>query len=252
MKNSFAFLLLAAFLLGCGVQKNSQTEVNPPAPGFNAKGSDPKAIQIADEVMAAMGGRKNWDDARYISWMFFGRRKHTWDKHTGDIRIESPGEKTTYLLNINTLAGKVRRNGVVETNPDTLKMLLDDAKSFWINDAYWLVMPYKLKDSGVTLKYLGEGKTEAGAAADILQLTFEKVGKTPENMYHVFVDKTSRLVTQWSYFKNASDEKPGFTSPWEGYQKHGNIMLCGGRGKGSLTEISAPEKLTGDIFTKFD
>ena len=32
---------------------------NPSAPGFNAAGSDPKAIALADEVMAAMGGRAN-------------------------------------------------------------------------------------------------------------------------------------------------------------------------------------------------
>ena len=44
---------------------------NPPAPGFNTADSDPKAIALADEVMAAMGGRANWDATRYITWRFF-------------------------------------------------------------------------------------------------------------------------------------------------------------------------------------
>ena len=44
-------------------------------------------------------------------------------------------------------------------------------------------MPYKLKDSGVTLKYKGQDTLETGHPAEKLQLTFEEVGKTPENKY---------------------------------------------------------------------
>ena len=50
------------------------TEINPAAEGFNLEASDEKAIALADEVMEAMGGRKNWDATRYIRWNFFGRR----------------------------------------------------------------------------------------------------------------------------------------------------------------------------------
>ncbi|MEJ2086172.1 MAG: hypothetical protein P8Y44_10915, partial [Acidobacteriota bacterium] len=49
---------------------------NPPAPGFNAEASDDEAIVIADQVMEALGGRKAWDDTRYLTWNFFGRRRH--------------------------------------------------------------------------------------------------------------------------------------------------------------------------------
>ena len=33
-------------------------------------------------------------------------------------------------------------------------------------------MPYKLKDSGVTLRDLGEQADEAGAMCDVIELTF--------------------------------------------------------------------------------
>ena len=45
-----------------------------------------------------MGGRKNWDDTRYITWRFIGFRLHVWDKWTGDLRFEQ-GEMTV-LMNI--------------------------------------------------------------------------------------------------------------------------------------------------------
>ena len=69
-------------------------ETNPPAPGFDLDGSDPRAIEIADRVMAAMGGRQAWDATRFLRWRFFGRRLHVWDKHSGDIRVEGVDSET--------------------------------------------------------------------------------------------------------------------------------------------------------------
>ncbi|MGH9321913.1 MAG: hypothetical protein ACRD3V_18755, partial [Vicinamibacteria bacterium] len=171
---------------------------NPPSPGFDLAGSDAKAVAIADEVMKALGGRKAWDETRYVTWNFFGRRAHVWDKHSGNLRFENDG--SVVLMNLGTKKGRVWKNGEEVTSPADLEKALHDAESAWINDSYWVFMPYKLKDTGVTLKYLGKGKTEAGASADVLQLTFENVGRTPENKYHVYVDDESRLVTQWDYY----------------------------------------------------
>ena len=45
-------------------------------------------------------------------------------------------------------------------------------------------MPFKLKNSGVTLKYLGDTTaTKDGKPADVLQLTFEGMGVTPDNKH---------------------------------------------------------------------
>ena len=60
----------------------------PAVPGFNLKNSDANAVAIADEVMAQLGGWENWAKTRYITWKFFGRRLHVWDKWTGNIRVE--------------------------------------------------------------------------------------------------------------------------------------------------------------------
>ena len=63
-------------------------ETNPALPGFDEAGSDPRAIEIADAVMERLGGRANWDATRYLTWRFFGKRLHVWDKWTGDLRFE--------------------------------------------------------------------------------------------------------------------------------------------------------------------
>ncbi|MFB0947261.1 MAG: hypothetical protein QMB24_14115, partial [Spirosomataceae bacterium] len=65
--------------------------------------NDPRAVAIANKVMDAMGGTKAWNNARHLHWNFFGARTLVWDKWTGDVRIDVPAEKATYLLNINTM-----------------------------------------------------------------------------------------------------------------------------------------------------
>lgn len=218
----------------------------PPAKGFNAEGSDAKAIAIADQVMANMGGWENWNKTHYVTWKFFGRRFHVWDKFTGDIRVEAVDR--TVLMNINTKKGRAWENGEEITAPDSLAPRLEDAYRAWVNDSYWLVMPYKLKDSGVTLKYLGEEKMENGKEADVLQLTFEDVGVTPDNKYKVFVGKESGLVEQWSYFKDASDPEPMFTGQWLDWKQYGDIMLSDNRGRGKHTDVAVFDELPASVF----
>ena len=79
-------------------QSRNQQKHPPSAEGFNAAHSDTKAIAIADEVMSAMGSRKNWDDTRYITWRFFGFRLHVWDKWIDDLRFEQ--SEMTVLMNV--------------------------------------------------------------------------------------------------------------------------------------------------------
>ncbi|MEM7512122.1 MAG: hypothetical protein AAF388_14405, partial [Bacteroidota bacterium] len=99
--------------------ETSPAEVNPAAEGFNAEASDPKAIEIADKVMEAMGGRKAWDDTRHISWNFFGFRTLIWDKHKGNVRIDVPSDSSTYLYNLFTDAGRVKLKGEELTEADS-------------------------------------------------------------------------------------------------------------------------------------
>lgn len=246
MMKPIFLLLIGSLLMAChATQPATQTKNdNPPAVGFDVSGSDEKAIVLADQVMIAMGGRKNWDNTRYLTWNFFGRRTLLWDKNNGNVRIEIPADKMEIYFNLqDEQKGKVLRNQIEEIQSDTIAKYVKMGKSIWINDAYWLVMPFKLKDSGVTLKYIGKGTTAEGTPSDILQLTFQKVGDTPQNKYLVYIDEKDHLVKQWDYFKNATDDKAVFSTPWLDYKPFGGILLSGNRGVRQLTDINVYDKL---------
>lgn len=209
--------------------------------------SDAKALAIADKVIKNMGGRKAWQNTRYLAWNWRGQY-HVWDKAENNFRWEK--DTLVVIANLNTRQGKAYSNGKEIADEALRKKLLDNIYPVWANNSYWFIMPFKLRDEGVTLKYKGTGTTQAGEEADLIELTFKEVGVTPNNRYILAVDKKSGLITEWSYFRNYTDEKPGFTRPWTDYQPYGKIKIASGRGDSAMamTDIDVLENVPASVF----
>lgn len=219
---------------------------------FDIANSDPAAIELADSILVAMGGLENWEKTRYISWGFFGNRDLVWDKKMGRVRIESHKDTITYLVNINTLEGRVWIKDQEITEADSLKKMLTKAKSIWINDSYWLVMPFKLKDPGVRIKYMGEETLPNGMQCNVLELTFNNVGDTPQNKYRLYVDLSDNLIKQWAYFSQATQDASNFVRPWDNYRQYGSILLSADRSDGGgPRSVRVDDELPDRIFTEF-
>jgi len=254
LNTAVAILLLSILACQPASQENPEVDVpeaNPAAPGFNTSESDSEAIAIADSIMKAMGGRKAWDNTNIIQWTFAGRRTLTWDKRSNDVRIDIPAEegRTTFIVNLDSDQGKVFLNGQQTTQPDSVAKYLQQAKRIWFNDSYWLVMPYKLKDDGVTLEYLGQDTMQGGQQVEVLQLRFQQVGATPQNRYKVYVDPQDMLIKKWDYYQTAQDTVPTMTTPWADYKQYGNIMLSADHGPLQITDIKVMEKAPEDTFS---
>lgn len=235
------WFLISMFMINCSdhTSKNEASQL-----------SDQKAIEIADSVIQRLGGQESWDNTHYLAWRFFGGRLHIWDKWSGNIRFED--KDLLVLMNVNTRQGKAWKNKQSIRNPDTLALVLNNTYKKWINDSYWFIMPYKLKDPGVHLKYKGIEKMQNGRPAYVLTLTFDDVGITPQNKYDVYVDKESMLVRQWAYYKNAVDEKPMFMAPWNNWHNCCNILLSDDRGPGrKFTDIYVFDELPPEIFQRW-
>jgi hypothetical protein len=224
--------------------------------------SDPRAVKVADEVMKALGGKQAWDKTRYLRFDFgFERdgklqtRAHTWDKWTGRYRLEGQdqqGRPFVVLMNVNTRDGQAWVGGQRAAGEEE-KKLLERAYGTWINDTYWLLMPYKLRDPGVTLGYEGETK-EGGATYDKLVLTFDNVGLTPKDKYWVWVNRDTRLVDRWDFVLKGEDVPPT-TFLWTGWRDVGGVKLAGERvnpkdnRKLVFPVLEAPASLPDRVFT---
>jgi hypothetical protein len=196
-----------------------------------AETRDPKAVQIAESMMKAMGGSDAWMRAPFIRYDFIvtagGKevvnRAHLWNKMTGRYRLEDrtkAGKPRVTLFNVNTREGTAYVDGK-KLEGAAAAAALKEAYATWINDMYWLSMPWKWMDPGVNLKYQGE-KPLAGKKYEVVELTFGKVGLTPGDRYHAFVSPESGLMEHWD-FTLQDGHKGSFD--WE-YTTTGGVKLA--------------------------
>lgn len=215
--------------------------------------STAEAHAIAMRVVQAMGGMDHFENTHYIGWNFFGYRQLIWDKLHDRVRIDYFSKDLTIITSLNSDDGKVFLGGREVRDPDSLKILLNKGRTIWMNDSYWLVMPFKLFDPGVNLQYMGRGLTSDSTEAYVLRLSFNHVGVTPDNMYNVYIDTSTFLVVQWDYFSAFGHNTPEISDPWGDYRKYGNILLSADRGaEGKITDIHVWNDLPASLFSDPD
>lgn len=232
-------------------------------PGQVQAQSTPTAGQVADRVMQALGGKEAWDATRFLRFTFAGRRTHHWDKWTGRHRLEgqSPeGQRYVVIQNLNTKQGEAWVDGKKQEG-EAAKPWLERGYGAWVNDTYWLLMPYKLQDPGVNLTYEGRDQID-GRPYDKLHLRFQGVGLTPGDQYWAWINPETGLMDRWAYLLQPEPGKEPAKEPtawrWEGWRKHGNIMLAPMRRQVNgdrtleLADIAVLESLPDTVFTSPD
>lgn len=214
---------------------------------------DKKAAELVSKMMEAMGGTEKWEDLKYVSWTFFGSRHLVWDKQNSRVRIESPRDSSVYLVNLAGPTGKYAYNGIEVSDPKKLAAKLENGKSIWINDMYWLFMPFKMYDPGVTVKFLKTDTTLVGAKADVLELRFDDVGKTPENKYEIYIDQKDQLIKQWNFFATTTQDSASRIWPWDNYENFNGLLLSSNRSdKSGPSNVRVYDDLDNNVFTSFE
>lgn len=189
--------------------------------------ADERALQIADEMMEAMGGRENWEQARFIRFTNVrGGRKptFTWDRWLGRLRIDSrndAGIPFVILMNLTSRQG----NAYVEGRPlrgKELSEYVNRGARMWTGATYWFLMPLKWDDPGVNLAYDGEEEIE-GVMYDKVHLTFDDVGRSPGDQYWAYVNRETHLMDRWKFKLEA-----GFEGEyrWTRWQRYGGVRVA--------------------------
>jgi hypothetical protein len=252
------FLQLAAPLLAAETsptKDQERSEEADPAP------QDGMAAQWAQRVLDALGGAQAWADTRALSFSFAGFRSHWWDRQTGDHRFEGTtrpegreeGQHYVVLHNLHDRKGRVFLDGELLAGRDAEEWL-DRAYEAWINDTYWLLMPYKLRDPGVNLTYEGLQDFQ-DKPHETLLMSFEGVGLTPGDRYWVYIDPETHLVNGWSYhLESYETDRPATAWAWGDWQRYGGILLASERSQvGSdrqlpMQDIAVYDQLPASVF----
>ena len=254
---STALLLIAA----C-----AQPETEREAVSADTIAVETKADSVAMHVYEAFGGPEAWASLPYLRFDFAGgndsvrtvRGRHLWDRMTGRYRVEMPvNDDTVYVavFNVNSREGEVYLNGA-PVDSTRKEQLMQQAYTRYINDMYWLLMPVKMFDPGVTRIYEADS---SDAETDVLRLSFDSVGLTPGDQYWVYVDKASGRVKSWA-FKLQGHPADHVPQPieWAGYTTlqapEGEILVSERkvRPNGGITftdNVAAPADVDDAAFT---
>ena len=183
-------------------------------------------------MTAGLGGEEAWRETRYLVFEFAGRRSHWWDRYTGRHRMEGTTEEGAHYVVLENVhdegkAGRAWLDGEEVAGEDGAKMV-ENAYAAWVNDTFWLISPYKLRDPGVHLEASGK-RTVDGVTYDLLHLSFGDVGLTPGDQYWMFIDPETGLVDRWEYVLE-SQEPPPTAWEWVDWKRYGaGIMLSSRR-----------------------
>jgi hypothetical protein len=264
-------VILLAVLTACST--GSSSHENAPAPSAAPAAAaapqgeaDPVAADIAKQLTDAMGGQTNWEKLPYLRFDFVvvsdgqerARFRHWWDKKRGRARVEGPDEKGQTVAAIFSLAD---RNGISFTGgmPDTdsasIASHIQNGYERWVNDSYWLVMPFKLRDPGTHVKHARTETGESGQTYDVLELSFSPgVGLTPQDRYWLYVNRATHLVDRWEFVLTGR-EPPPQGSTWEEWTGVGPLrfsLLRRFKDRPAMLRfenVSAPESMDEKVFT---
>jgi hypothetical protein len=150
--------------------------------------------------------------------------RHLWNRTTGEYRIEwSAGPDSSYVALVNVREQRDGRlDGTVYLNGDELtgaagESAREQAYGRFVNDTYWLLAPLKVYDPGVNRTYVADSST---ADHDVIQLTFNDVGRTPDDQYWLYVSTETGQLDRWAYhLQGMPDDAPPQFYDWTQYQE---------------------------------
>ena len=270
-------LALPVLLAGCGSRENppssragntggkpdslaAAADSAPRAAAASAHGpvSDPRAVALAQRLLAALGGETAWSAAR--CWYFTYtvgdvrgeklRRKHYWDRTTGQHRMEGLDRRQRPYLLIHTVghsAGALAvRGGAPVTDTAEVRSLARTADSLWVNDSTWLLLPFKLRDPGARLAY-GGTKNEAAKTWDVIEVAFDPLPLAPRGRYQLYLERTTGMLERTALVDAAGISTA--TYEWLGWRIFGGVLLAGERrAVGTGTAILFPQLAVLDAF----
>lgn len=139
--------------------------------------------QMAFEMMKSVNVGA-FESIDFLHWKFRGKNLYTWDKNKNLVVI-SWGNKTVHL-NLDKLEGYAfidgKRAGDLRT-----KMLVKKAWTYWCNDSYWLMAPFKVFDPGTTRSVAQLPDGTKG-----LWVEYASGGVTPGDGYFWKLDENNR------------------------------------------------------------
>lgn len=168
----------------------------------------PDAEALTDKMLKAINAEA-YEELTYLEWTFRDNHHFAWNKKNNQVVVKWDDFEVN--LSPNDISGTATKNGV-ELIGETAQEAIQTAWSYFANDSFWLVAPYKVRDPG-TKRSLVE--TEKGPA---LLITYTSGGVTPGDSYLWYLNDEGRPIA-WEMWTSIIPVQ-GMKITWEGWTSH--------------------------------
>ncbi|MEM9897251.1 MAG: hypothetical protein AAF789_12860 [Bacteroidota bacterium] len=187
---SFLFLILLGFI--------AFQFIDQPLPNGT---SGNEAEQYADEMLKALNA-EGFDTLKTISFTFAGIHSYNWNREENQVEVSWEDQKVTLNLNY---------------HPEDFSMIEYEAYEYFINDSFWLVAPFKVRDKGVIRKTVD---VEEGRG---LLVTYTSGGVTPGDSYLWILDENGFPISWRLWTSNIP--VGGLEMSWGGWRQFENVWF---------------------------
>jgi hypothetical protein len=177
---------------------------------------DEEVTKTATELIAEAHGFANWHRVSEINFTFSVDR----DSIKGQGRAWSwKPKKDSVML---TMPNKIVRYS--QRNLDSLALQADPA---FINDKFWLLIPFQLVwDKGTSIsEATKETAPVSGSTLNKITTTYtHEGGYTPGDAYDIYFDD-NYIIREWT-FRKANSPEPTLSTTFEDYENFNGLLLA--------------------------
>lgn len=177
--------------------------------------SGPEADALAYRMLDALNYEK-FNNSRIVEWSFRDDHTYKWDREKATVNV-AWGENMVDLDLISPSSSIAYKNGERVAYEES-QGLIENAQSYFNNDSFWLVAPYKVFDNG-TERYLVD--LEDGSEG--LLITYQKGGNTPGDSYLWILERNGKPKSFKMWVKIIPIG--GLEASWDSWQNTENGAL---------------------------
>lgn len=166
-----------------------------------------------------------WDSTGAVRWSFRGSHEHLWDRERHVARVK--WDDNEVLVNLIDRSGLAWQDGQAVEGTAGEK-LVQTAWEYWVNDAFWLVAPFKAFDAGTSRAIVTND-----SGTDQLLVTYGSGGATPGDAYLWQLDEAGKPLA-WKMWVSIIPVG-GLKVPWSAWTEISTGALLCHRHEGLLS-----------------
>lgn len=231
-------LALVAVLGACGPGRTTFATYPSGATTYDRAASDPKALEIADRVVAAAGGQERWGAARQLQWSESITTSgaplelvQAWDRWNGrhHQRQNTPVGVLVVMRHVydsNGTAFIMKGRERASLGKEELERAMASARERWSFDTTLLFLPFLLQAPGSKLELAGEFAEEGQPPYDVLRLTFDSRDRTRTSIYYAMVNRETNQIQRIEIVKAGDPDTKRLGYRVESWVDAGGLKLA--------------------------